>query len=103
MFFRVLEYIPKILAWLQIAASPIVIGLIAGSLIYLYNRNAYGLTIGITVAVLGVIVGILWAERIRKKRGTVEHMARLIHLPELHKKEEVEAPQDSRLPSQDTK
>jgi hypothetical protein len=87
MFFKVLEFIPKVLAWLQIAASPIIIGLIAGALIYVYNRNAYGLTIGITVALLGVIIGALWAARVWKRRGTVEHMARLIHMSELHPEE----------------
>lgn len=87
MFFKFLEYTTKVIAWLQIAASPIVIGLIAGALIYLYNRNVYGLTIGITVAVLGIIIGALWATRVWKKTGTVEHMGRLLHMPELHEKE----------------
>lgn len=89
---KILEHTAKILTWLQIAVSPIIIGLIAGALIYLYNRDAYGITIGITVAVLGVIIGALWAENIRKKRGTMEHMGRLLHMPELHEKEEEKEP-----------
>ena len=85
--FKILETISKVLAWLQIAASPFIVGIIIGGIIYLYQPNSSTLLIGIALATTGFILGILWASRVWKKRGTVEHMAKLASTPELEKKE----------------
>jgi hypothetical protein len=88
--FKILEFIPKAIAWLQIALSPTLIGGIAGFIIYKYRDDIYGAVIGIVLASLGIIIGVVWATRVWKKRGTVELMSRIMATPELDKKEEDE-------------
>ena len=85
--FKILETIPKGFAWLQIAASPIIIAIIIGCLIYLSKPNGFTLLVGITIGIIGLITGIIWANTIWRKDGTVEHMAKLLSTPELEKKD----------------
>lgn len=81
--FRFLRLIPEFIAWLQIGASPLLIGLILGSLIYFSAPSANRLIIGISVAVIGLIVGIIWASKQWKGKGAVWFMSRIIATPEL--------------------
>lgn len=81
--FKTLEAIPKVLAWLQIAAAPLAIGGIAGFFIYAYRTDAVGLTLAIIATAIGLVLGIVLANRVERKRGVVEHMSRVIATPEL--------------------
>lgn len=55
-----------IIAWLQIVASPLIIGLGIGAFIYFPNPTVTRLSIAIIISVLGLIIGIVWANRIWK-------------------------------------
>ena len=68
---RVFEYIMEIIAWFQIVASPLFIGLGISALIYFRNPSKTTLIIAIIVAVLGLVIGIVWANRIWKTKGTM--------------------------------
>lgn len=81
--FKILETIPKVIAWLQIAVAPLIVGGVAGFFIYAYYPNNLGVSMAVLTTVIGLVLGILWANRVRKKRGTVEHMSRVIATPEL--------------------
>jgi disulfide bond formation protein DsbB len=83
--FKILESIPKIFAWLQIAVSPLVIAIIIGGIIYLYKPNNFTLIIAIVITIIGLAIGIIWASRVWKKKGTVEYMAKLLSTPKLDK------------------
>lgn len=85
--FKILESIPKALAWLQIAAAPLVIGGIAGFFIYAYRTDTVGLIVAILTTFVGLVLGILCANSVAKKRGVVEQMARIIATPELDSQE----------------
>ena len=82
---RILRLIPEIIGWLQIAASPLVAGLILGSIIYLAKTDTFGLIIGIIIALTGLVVGVVWATKVWRREGTVNFVSRLLGTPELNK------------------
>jgi hypothetical protein len=84
---KVFHVITEVFGWLQIAASPFLAGLIIGGIVYLAKRDAIGLTIGIIIASIGLVVGIVWATKVWRSQGTVNFMSRLLGTPELDKKE----------------
>ena len=77
------ETFTEIIGWLQIVASPLFVGVIIGGLIYLSNPTNLRLLIGISIAIIGLLVGIIWATRIWKKSGTVNFVSRISASPEL--------------------
>jgi hypothetical protein len=77
------DYFTEILGWLQIVASPFLIGLIVGFLIYVSEPNSTRLFTGIAVAVVGLIIGIIWATRVWTKQGTINFVSRISATPEL--------------------
>ena len=85
--FRVFESVAEAIGWLQIVASPLLIGVIVGTIIYVTDPTTTRLIIGITVASTGLIVGVIWATRQWKGRGTIWFMSRLMATPELDKPE----------------
>ena len=85
---KVFEWFIQIIGWLQIAASPLLIGLVIGAAICFPTPTTIRLIIGITVAAIGLIIGILWANKIWKtKEGTMSFLSRVMATPELDKKE----------------
>ncbi len=85
---KLLEKIPELIGWLQIAAAPTIIGVIAGVLIYLSNPSTFRLILAIVVVILCLILGIYLAGRIYKKKGTVDFLSKVNETPEMNKKEE---------------
>jgi len=80
---KILEWLTSFIAWLQIVASPLFFGLIIGLVVYEIYPTAIGLILGIAVANLGLVVGIIFATKIWKKRGTVDFISRVSASPEL--------------------
>lgn len=73
----------EIIAWLQIVASPLLIGLGISAFIYFRNPSKTTLIISIIVAVLGLFIGIVWANRIWKTKGTMWFVSQISATPEL--------------------
>ena len=71
------------IGWLQIVASPFIGGIIVGGIIYLLIRNTLGVVISILFACTGLITGIVLANRISRKSGTIDFMSRVDASPEL--------------------
>jgi F0F1-type ATP synthase assembly protein I len=71
------------IGWLQIIASPFIGGIIVGGIIYLLIRNTLGVVIAILFACTGLITGIVLANRISRKSGTIDFMSRVDASPEL--------------------
>lgn len=83
--YRFIQLVTQYIAWLQIVASPLIIGLIIGGIIYYSNPSTTRLIIGIIVSLAGLIVGIKWATKKWKGKGTLEFMSRTMATPELDK------------------
>jgi hypothetical protein len=45
-----------------------------------------GLTIGLTISIIGLLLGIVWATKVWKKTGTSTFMSRVNASPELNNK-----------------
>ena len=90
--FRVFEFFTETIGWLQIVVSPLLIGLVIGGLIYFTDPNTTRLMIGIIVALAGLIIGIIWATKQWKGKGTIWFMSRIIATPELDKPDEENKP-----------
>lgn len=77
------ELITESIGWLQIVASPFLIGIIIGALIYFPNPSSITLILGIIAAILGLVLGIMWANKVWKGKGTIWLMSRVMASPEL--------------------
>ena len=84
------ELFTESMGWLQIVASPSLIGIVTGFIVYLAMPDFSGAIIGISIAALGLIVGITWATRVWKRKGTIEYVSRLSATPELDNLKEEE-------------
>jgi hypothetical protein len=82
------EYFLEIIGWLQITASPLLIGLLTGAVIYFLNPNLLTLIIGSIITATGFIIGIIWATRVWRKHGTMHFLSRIMATPELDKNDE---------------
>lgn len=86
--FKIFELITELIGWLEIMISPTLIGVIIGIIVYLNFPNTTGKVIGISIGILGLLIGVIWATKIFKsKKGTVWFMSRIMATPELDKKE----------------
>lgn len=82
------EYFTEIIGWIQIVASPFLTGLIIGALIYFPKPNRLTLIIAIVIATIGLTIGVIWATKIWRKKGTMHFMSRIMATPEVEKKDE---------------
>lgn len=80
---KVLEFITKTIAWIQIAASPSLLGVGLGAAIYFCHPGRLTLIAGSVFCIIGVVTGTIWATKVHRRKGTVEFMARVIATPEL--------------------
>jgi hypothetical protein len=87
---KVFEDIFEFFAWLRILLSPLAIGCFLGWVIYINIPDTTGLILGVVVAVLGLIVGIVWATRVWKKQGTMHFISRISASEDLDPKEKPE-------------
>lgn len=87
--YKIFEWITDAIGWLQIVASPFLIGIGIGAFVYFPNPTTTSLVIGISIATLGLIIGIFIATKIWKtKEGTISFLSRIAATPDLDKKEE---------------
>jgi hypothetical protein len=74
------------MGWLQIVASPLLIGAIIGVIIYVTNPGSTTLFIGIVITTIGLIIGIVWATRVSKKEGASRFISKIIETPDIDDK-----------------
>jgi len=77
------DYFTEIVGWLQIVASPLLLGLITGTCVYLSSPTTLRLIIGIGIALIGLMIGIVFATSVWKKQGTMHFVSRVMASPEL--------------------
>lgn len=90
--FKRFDQTVEIIAWLQIVASPLLISCLISAFIYFGNPNEINLIFSIAIIILGLIVGILWANKIWKTKGTSWYISQVSATPDIdeinNKKEE---------------
>lgn len=88
--YKFLETVFEIVGWVRIAISPLLIGAGIGAIIYYRNPTETTLAAGIAVGVVGLFIGILWANKVwRSKKGTINFISRISSTPELDNKEDM--------------
>ncbi|HFG0566812.1 TPA: hypothetical protein ACGFUW_002601 [Flavobacterium psychrophilum] len=80
---KVFEIITEIVGWIQIVLSPTLLGISFGFGIYYYFPNQNGMLFGIIVAVIGFIIGLIWATKKFKTTGTIHFLSRISATSEL--------------------
>ena len=81
--FKIFNFLLELFGWLKIVASPLLISLIIGGIIYFPNPTQLNLIIAIALIILGLLIGILWANKIWKTKGTIWFLSQISATPEL--------------------
>lgn len=57
----------ELVFYVKIIASPLILSVICAALIYGWLQNTIGIVLGSGTIILGIIVGVLWANKIKRK------------------------------------
>jgi hypothetical protein len=82
---KLLERIAEIIAWLQIVASPLLVGIILAAFLYLSDPSIDRFFIGIAIVFFALIIVIAWANDFMKTKGIVWFMSIMMAAPEFVK------------------
>lgn len=72
----------EVMGWLQIAASPWLIGAGIAVFVYFPHPTTLNLALAIGITLIGFITGIVLATRIWKKKGTINFISSMMSGPE---------------------
>jgi len=75
----------EVMGWLRIVVSPLLVGIVIGALVYFSKPDTTRLLIGVSIVILGLIVGIIWATKVWKKKGTINFLTEITATPDLDK------------------
>jgi hypothetical protein len=78
---KVFSFFVETIFWVQLFLAPVGIGGLVALLIYLGNQ--YLLWLSIVVISISVIIGIAYAERVRRRRGTSRYIGKRLGTPDL--------------------
>lgn len=86
------ELITEAYGWLRIASSPTIIGLAIGALIYVPSPTLTRMMLAIAIGLAGLVVGILWANKRWKGKGTMWFLSQTNSTPDIDDfREEIES------------
>ncbi|RZJ64411.1 MAG: hypothetical protein EOO50_15760 [Flavobacterium sp.] len=80
---RIFEKFTEVIGWLQIVASPLLIGFIIGAIIYFSNANIFTLIIAVIIILFSLLVGIYFATKIARKKGTISFLSQISATPDI--------------------
>ena len=81
---RFLENVIEVFSFLKIVISPLLIGLFIGLVVYANKTDDVGFIIGVSIALIGLFLGIKLALWARKKQGSAtEFNARINASPDI--------------------
>lgn len=84
---KIFETIAEVVGWIKIVIAPLALGALIGWLIYYNKPDTIGIILGIVFSAIGLGLGIYWATKAWKGKGTVFVATRHMHSPDLDKKE----------------
>src|SRR5215213_3776898 len=82
--FKFLRLLVSSIGFLQIVLGPTIAGGLIGFFIYYAKADATGLTIGIIVAALGLIGGIVWGISVSKRQDPADYVSQIRASPDLN-------------------
>jgi F0F1-type ATP synthase assembly protein I len=84
---KLINQLLEVIACIEIAISPLLIGLFFGGCLYYFIPNKVGMVLAIIIVLIGLVIGIFWAVKTTRKVGASTMMNRLTHQPEFDKDE----------------
>ncbi len=81
--FKFISFLVEFINWIRIVSSPTLIGLIVGGVFYYFFQNPIGKVLWVICAIIGFILGIIWASSIWRKQGTTTFLSKIIATPDL--------------------
>jgi hypothetical protein len=79
----------EVIGWVQIVFSPVLIASIIAVPLYLATETTERLILSILILLVGLILGIIWANKVAKKYGTISFLSRIHGTPEDDKEEKI--------------
>jgi ACR3 family arsenite efflux pump ArsB len=73
----------EVVGWLQIVASPTLVGALLGVVLNMSIPGKVSLFVGLLPVLLGLIIGIIWATRVWRKKGTSRYMSEILSTPDI--------------------
>lgn len=71
----------EIIYWIKIFLSLFIIFIFIALAIYFFNEEL--LWISVLLSIIGLVLGIVYAERIRKKHGTTQYMGKIYNTDDI--------------------
>jgi len=84
---NIFDDVSEVIAWIQIVLSLFFIASVLGFILYMYYKTDMALMGGISIAVLGLLIGIRRANKAYRGKGTVDLVSRVSATPELDEDE----------------
>jgi disulfide bond formation protein DsbB len=78
---KIFSFFIESVFWIQIFLAPAGIGCLIALFIYIGNQKL--LWLSITIAVISIIIGVIYAERVRKKHGTSRYVSKRLATPDI--------------------
>ena len=72
---KVFDILTELIFWIAVFASPFLLGVVIGTLIYIPNESL--LWLSIIIVAIGFFTGLFIAEKIRKKYGCSNYMSKI--------------------------
>ena len=79
---KIVVFLVEFLGWLLIVASPFIPAALIAFVVYQNHHSTKGIVLSLSIATLGLLLGIFWATRIWKKKGTINYLSRVISSPD---------------------
>lgn len=76
------------IGWFRIVLTPLLFGLVIGAVVYFTDPTTIKLILAIVIAISGLVIGIIWANKHWKGNGTIRFISRINASPKLDKPEE---------------
>ncbi|MBS1759292.1 MAG: hypothetical protein JST23_04130 [Bacteroidetes bacterium] len=94
---KILSFFIESVFWIQLFFAPVGIGGLIALFIYIGNQKL--LWLSIIIAAASIVIGIVYAERVRRKHGTSRYASKIIGTPDIwpdEYPEEIEAREKER-------
>jgi len=78
---KILSFLIETIFWIQFFITPLGIGALIAIFIYISNEKL--LWLSITITAISAILGVVYAERVRRKKGTSRYASRIIGTPDI--------------------
>lgn len=77
----------ELISWLKIFLSPVLLSLVPSYLIYRYASELIWLSV--LLIFFGVVFGVIWAQRIQKKKGASQFLSEISSSPDIMDYDEI--------------